>query len=217
MDERRQGTVMAVQGNVVDVRFDGFLDDFLLFQARVAELGIYNSLSQTLLRLTAPGVPELYQGAELWELTLVDPDNRRPVDFGRRQAMLAELQTQIEAASEDLAPLARRLLDERVDGRVKLYVLHRALTYRGQHPRLFHQGDYVPLEVSRGRSNHVCAFLRSRDREEIVVAVPRLLASLAGAGPPVGTTGAGSCLSRPCSAPSRSRCWSGRTPCEPNS
>ena len=165
-----------------------FLDDFEPFQGRVAGLGIYNSLSQTLLRLTAPGVPELYQGAELWELTLVDPDNRRPVDFGRRRAMLAELQTRVEGAGEGLTSLASGLLAERADGRVKLYVLDRALTYRRHHPRLFHQGDYVPLEVSRGRSNHVCAFSRSGDGEEIVVAVPRLLASLAGDGPPVGTS-----------------------------
>jgi (1->4)-alpha-D-glucan 1-alpha-D-glucosylmutase len=167
---------------------NGFLDDFLPFQARVAELGIYNSLSQTLLRLAAPGIPELYQGAELWELSLVDPDNRRPVDFGRRQAQLAELEAQITAAGEDLMPLARRLLERRADGRVKLYVLRQGLGYRRRQPALFLHGDYRPLEVSAGRSNHVCAFLRSHEEREVVVAAPRLRASLPGDGPPVGSS-----------------------------
>ncbi|HSB40920.1 MAG TPA: malto-oligosyltrehalose synthase [Methylomirabilota bacterium] len=163
-----------------------FLDAFLPFQARVAELGIYNSLSQTLLRLTAPGIPELYQGAELWELSLVDPDNRRPVAFDRRRALLADLQARMEAAGGDLTRLAGTLVDERADGRIKLYVLHRALTYRRQHPQLFLQGDYVPLEIGGARANHVCAFLRGRDGQEVVIAVPRLLASLSHDGPPLG-------------------------------
>ena len=163
-----------------------FLDDFLPFQARVAELGIYNSLSQTVLRLAAPGVPEIYQGAELWELSLVDPDNRRPVDFGRLQAVLAELRSRTEAAGADLTALTRLLFEHRHDGRVKLHVIQRGLAYRREHPRLFRRGDYIPLEVSRDRSNHVCAFARSHDREEVVVAVPRLLVGLIGGGVPVG-------------------------------
>jgi (1->4)-alpha-D-glucan 1-alpha-D-glucosylmutase len=183
-----EGALRAFVGRLLDRSGPNeFLDDFLVFQARVAELGIYNSLSQTLLRLTAPGVPELYQGAELWELSLVDPDNRRPVDFGRRRAVLAEAQARAGAAGEDLLPLARELLAARADGRVKLYVLHRALIHRRQHPALYLQGSYLPLEVSGDRSDHVCAFLRSKDGEEIVVAVPRLPSSLAGDGPPVGT------------------------------
>jgi (1->4)-alpha-D-glucan 1-alpha-D-glucosylmutase len=163
-----------------------FLDDFRPFQTRVAELGIYNSLSQTVLRLAAPGVPELYQGSEFWELSLVDPDNRRPVDFGRRQAALAAMRGWIETASADLAGPVRELVEQRQDGRIKLYVVHRGLTYRRAHPRLFLRGDYVPLEVSGTRANHVCAFARSHAGEEVVVAVPRLPASLIGSGPPLG-------------------------------
>jgi (1->4)-alpha-D-glucan 1-alpha-D-glucosylmutase len=155
---------------------NAFLDNFLPFQARVAELGMYNSLAQTVLRLAAPGVAELYQGAELWELSLVDPDNRRPVDFSCRQAALAELRRRIDDAGADLAGLARALLEERHDGRIKLYVVHRGLGYRREHPRLFLRGDYVPLEVNGSRSNHVCAFARSHDSEEVIVMVPRLLA-----------------------------------------
>jgi (1->4)-alpha-D-glucan 1-alpha-D-glucosylmutase len=164
-----------------------FLDDFCAFQARVAELGIYNSLSQTVLRLAAPGIPELYRGAELWELSLVDPDNRRPVDFGRRQAALAELRDRIEGG-RDLAGLARTLVDQRQDGRIKLYVIHRGLAYRREHPRLFLRGDYIPLEVRGDRSNHVCAFARLHDVEEVVIAIPRLLSRLIGSGVPMGPT-----------------------------
>ena len=163
-----------------------FLDDFRPFQARVAELGLYNSLSQTILRLAAPGIPELYQGAELWELNLVDPDNRRPVDFARRHAALAELSGRIEAADADLAGLARDLLEQRQDGRVKLYVIQRGLAYRREHAQLFLRGNYVPLEVSGARANHVCAFARSYAEEEAIVVVPRLLSPLIGLGMPLG-------------------------------
>ena len=165
---------------------NAFLDDFLPFQGRVAELGMYNSLAQVVLRLAAPGVPELYQGAELWELNLVDPDNRRPVDFRMRQDALAELRRGIDEARTDLAGLARTLLEERHDGRIKLYVVHRGLEYRREHPWLFLRGDYIPLEVSGSRSNHVCAFARAHDSEEVVIAVPRLLSRVSGGVVPVG-------------------------------
>jgi (1->4)-alpha-D-glucan 1-alpha-D-glucosylmutase len=137
--------------------------------------------------LTAPGVPELYQGAELWDLNLVDPDNRRPVDFTRRQAALTALRGRIEAAGADLAGLAGELLEQRHDGRVKLYVIQRGLAYRREHPQLFLRGDYVPLEVSGARANHGCAFARSHGEEEVIVVVPRLLSPLIGPGMPVGS------------------------------
>jgi (1->4)-alpha-D-glucan 1-alpha-D-glucosylmutase len=162
-----------------------FLDDFRPFQARIAELGIYNALSQTVLALAAPGIPEIYQGAELWELSLVDPDNRRPVDFARRRAALADLRARIDGG--DLAELARVLLEQRQDGCIKLYVIHRGLGYRRDHPELFLGGDYVPLDVSGERANHICAFSRARDGKQLVVAVPRLLAPLvSGGAPPAG-------------------------------
>jgi (1->4)-alpha-D-glucan 1-alpha-D-glucosylmutase len=159
-----------------------FLEDFGAFQARIAEMGVRNSLAQTVLRLAAPGVPELYQGAELWELHLVDPDNRRPVDFGRREALLGELRAHIEAAAGDLARLARALFEERHDGRVKLYLILRGLAFRRQHPRLFQRGDYVPLAASGAWSNTLCAFARTHESDEIVVAVPRSASRLIGAG-----------------------------------
>src|SRR4029450_14136038 len=112
------------------------------------------------------------------ELKPVAPDNRRPVDFARRQAPLAELRGRIEAAGADFAGLADELLEQRQDGRVKLYVIQRALAYRREHAQLFLRGGYVPLEVSGARANHVCAFARSHAEEEVIVVVPRLLAPL---------------------------------------
>ena len=93
-----------------------FLADFEPFARRVAELGIWNSLSQTVLKLTCPGVPDLYQGTELWDFSLVDPDNRRPVDYARRRAFLQSLRQRAEAQEGTLGKLARELVDKRIDG-----------------------------------------------------------------------------------------------------
>jgi (1->4)-alpha-D-glucan 1-alpha-D-glucosylmutase len=110
------------------------------------------------------------------------------VDFARRQATLAELHGRIQAARADFVGLAGELLEQRQDGRIKLYVIQRALTYRREHAELFLRGDYVPLEVSGVRANHVCAFARSLAEEEVIVVVPRLLASLIGREMPVGSS-----------------------------
>src|SRR5207253_4351799 len=108
---------------------DPFRQDLAALQRRVAFFGQVNSLSQTLLKLTSPGVPDLYQGTELWDFSLVDPDNRRPVDYGRRAAMLKKL---VDAFAEerDRARTARRLLDQWTDGRVKLWLIWRLLAWR---------------------------------------------------------------------------------------
>ena len=103
---------------IVDRRRSQFLTSFLPFQARVAELGIYNSLSQLAIKMTAPGVPDFYQGTEFWDLHLVDPDNRRPVDYDRRREVLAAL----DACATPAGECAEQLLAHRADGRVKLFV-----------------------------------------------------------------------------------------------
>src|SRR5262249_16121717 len=107
-----------------------FVDAFRPFARQVALYGMVNSLSQTLLKITAPGIPDFYQGSELWDLALVDPDNRRPVDFAQRHALLDSLMARVRDESADLAPLCAELLKDWPDGRVKLYVTHRALTLR---------------------------------------------------------------------------------------
>ena len=157
------------------------LDDFLAregfqrFRAKIAHYGMYNSLSQTLLKCTVPGVPDIYQGTELWDFSLVDPDNRRPVDYQHRQQLLHMLQQRIASAGEDLRSVVRELMERRGDGCVKLYVTHRALCYRRQQPELFLRGDYVPLAVVGPKARHICAFARRYEGHTVLVVVPRLL------------------------------------------
>ena len=139
---------------------------------------MYNSLSQTLLKLTAPGVPDIYQGNELWDFSLVDPDNRRPVDYDRRRRVLQTLQERIAAADSDLRAVARDLLDHREDGWVKLYVTHLALTYRREHPELFLRGEYIPVEAAGPQARHICAFARRHGSHGILVVAPRLLTQI---------------------------------------
>jgi (1->4)-alpha-D-glucan 1-alpha-D-glucosylmutase len=152
-----------------------FLRDFLPFQRRIARAGMLNSLAQLTLKLASPGVPDIYQGAELWDLSLVDPDNRRPVDYARRSAYLEEI-TAIDDAGR--AAAARALLAAWPDGRVKLYVTHRALTLRRERHALFRAGGYTPLEAEGPRREHVCAFARTHGEEAVIAAVPRLTTRL---------------------------------------
>jgi (1->4)-alpha-D-glucan 1-alpha-D-glucosylmutase len=159
-----------------------FLRDFLPFQARVSHLGLFNSLSQVLLKIASPGVPDIYQGTELWDFSLVDPDNRRPVDYDRRRRLLAELKQDVTAAP-NLPAFARQLTGAKEDGRIKLYVTHRALLCRREHQGLFTTGEYSPAEALGSRRDNVVAFVRRLQDQAAVVVVPRLLAHLiAGAG-----------------------------------
>ncbi len=158
---------------------DLFLQEFLPFAREIARLGALNSLSQTLLKLTVPGVPDVYQGNELWDFSLVDPDNRRPVDYGMRAKLLAGLEEM--SSGDDLAGgLAPMLEDgEWQDGRPKLYLTWRALKLRGERPDLFSEGEYVPLEVSGEGADRLVAFARASGKDVAVVVAPRLMAPLA--------------------------------------
>jgi (1->4)-alpha-D-glucan 1-alpha-D-glucosylmutase len=145
-----------------------FLADFLEFHRRVARFGLLNSLSQTLLRLTAPGVPDTYQGNELWDFSLVDPDNRRPVDYQCRRTMLAEL----ERYGEPL-PL-RELVVNMEDGRCKLLLIWKTLQLRREQSQLFSHGDYRRLRVHGSHAHHLCAFARRCATQSLLVIAPRL-------------------------------------------
>jgi (1->4)-alpha-D-glucan 1-alpha-D-glucosylmutase len=161
-----------------------FLADFLRFQGRIVDAGIWNSLSQVLLKITLPGVPDFYQGTELWDFSLVDPDNRRPIDFQRRVSMFDELSRQ---EANGLIPLVRDLLARRTDGGVKLYVTYKALNFRQAHRQLFEHGDYLPVSASGRRADHVAAFARCEGNTWALIVVPRLLTKLSSsAGPPLG-------------------------------
>lgn len=153
-----------------------FLDDFLPLQARIAKLGAFNSLSQQLLRLASPGVPDIYQGGELWDFSLVDPDNRRAVDYPRRLAALAAVKT--ACAERGGAACAQELIGTLSDGRIKLYLIWKTLTLRRQQEALFRDGDYLPLKAHGLRADHVCAFARRFGGDVLVVVVPRLLGGL---------------------------------------
>ena len=164
---------------VLDNKGDNpFLRDFVDFQKRISSYGMYNSLSQTLLRITSPGVPDFYQGTEVWNFALVDPDNRGPVDYHARIRMHEELKSLEEKVGR--AALARKLWLEKDTGMIKLYLIAKALEYRRKNRGLFEQGEYMPLEVRGSREGNICTFVRRFGGNAAVVAVPRLLAGIVG-------------------------------------
>jgi len=152
-----------------------FLRSFAEFQAPVARAGMYNSLAQTLLKITAPGVPDFYQGAELWDFNLVDPDNRRPIDFAKRRASLASLPADDDG---DLTGLVSQLVSSPQDGRIKLYLTSRALRFRRRRQALFAEGDYLPLTARGQKADHVIAFARASANQTAVVVTGRFFTRL---------------------------------------
>lgn len=171
-----------------------FLDAFLPLQRRVAESGVHKSLVQLVLKLTCPGVPDIYQGCELWDLNLVDPDNRRPVDFATRAALLARLQAWDGLPADRQVAQVDAWRRHWQDGAIKLHVLRRLLALRKAHPELFADGDYLPIAIEsipadsaiaferlhRGRRIVVAAILRAHAGRDICAAVARAIAAPAG-------------------------------------
>jgi (1->4)-alpha-D-glucan 1-alpha-D-glucosylmutase len=156
-----------------------FLNDFLAFQRRVARIGVVHSLAQSLLKIASPGVPDIYQGCELWDLSFVDPDNRRPVDYALRIRRLAEIRTTL-AQGTPRAALAHRLFSDPDDGAIKLYLIWTALAHRRAHLPLYQHGAYRPLEAEGDLKGHVVAFARYHEGQSVLVIVPRLVGSLMG-------------------------------------
>jgi (1->4)-alpha-D-glucan 1-alpha-D-glucosylmutase len=155
-----------------------FLQDFRAFQRLINHYGLFNSLSQTLLKIAGPGVADTYQGTEIWDFSLVDPDNRRPVDYDLRRSTLEQLIAAASACGEDRRTLAQDLVAGKEDGRIKLYVTWQALHCRRDHPKLFSAGMYQPLAVLGTHADHAFAFARHADDSWAIVVVPRLLARL---------------------------------------
>ncbi len=149
-----------------------FLESFARLAQRVALLGALNSLSQITLKATLPGVPDFYQGTEFWDLSLVDPDNRRPVDFAERASLLARMD----------APDWQRLTQNWQDGRIKLAWTRQLLKLRNELADVFTNGNYEPVEVSGAHRDHVIAFTRRRGRDAAIIVVGRLFAPFAQAG-----------------------------------
>ncbi|MFO7760170.1 MAG: malto-oligosyltrehalose synthase [Desulfobia sp.] len=154
-----------------------FQEDFLSFQQKISRLAFFNSLGQTMLKLTSPGVPDIYQGNEFWDYSLVDPDNRRPVDYEHRRRLLENLQGRF-SSGEDSRSLVFDLLHNMEDGRIKLYLIWKVLNFRREFPELFEQGKYLPLKVTGSRADHICSFARCLNGKMMVVSVPRLVGTL---------------------------------------
>ena len=157
---------------------NAFLADFIPFVQCISKCGIWNSLAQTVLKLTAPGVPDIYQGCEIWDFSLVDPDNRRPVDFELRRQMLAAIQLRLQAAPESRQLLVRELLEDPFDGRLKMFVIAQLLHERRMQRGLFTTGAYLPLEAVGPRQEHICAFARRTPQSIVIVVTPRLITQL---------------------------------------
>jgi (1->4)-alpha-D-glucan 1-alpha-D-glucosylmutase len=162
-----------------------FLTTFLPVAEEIARLGAINSLAQTLLKLTSPGVPDVYQGNEVWDFSLVDPDNRRPVDYKRRAEMLSCLTSK----------KPEELLQNWPDGRIKMLLTQRALHFRNENVDLFRSGNYLPLRASGTFADHVIAFARHLDRQSVIVVVPRVSSRIGF--PPVGDHWKGTAIELP--------------------
>ncbi len=185
-----------------------FLASFVPFARHVARLGAINSLAQVVLKAASPGVCDIYQGAELWNLSLVDPDNRREVDYARHNELLNELSPLLEqclgyaarrrtgdrvlvghgsrlrgpesyeTSAENISAELRRRLDRWEDGTIKMFVTAAALRFRQRHPELFLEGAYLPLEARGPQADHVVAFARTFEDHVVVAVVPRLIVPL---------------------------------------
>src|SRR5438876_249664 len=141
-----------------------FIPAFIPVAKETARLGAVNSLAQLLLKLTSPGVPDIYQGNEIWDYSLVDPDNRRPVDYNRRREMLESLAT----------GNAHDLVRDWADGRIKMFLTQRISQFRRQHAELFQHGEYLPLTPSGTFAECCVSFAREREDQWIIVIAPRL-------------------------------------------
>jgi (1->4)-alpha-D-glucan 1-alpha-D-glucosylmutase len=153
-----------------------FLPVFVPVAKEIARLGAVNSLAQILLKLTSPGVPDIYQGNEIWDFSLVDPDNRRPVDYKRRREMLQSITTS----------KAHDLLANWADGRIKIFLTQRVLQFRREHAELFQRGEYVPLTPSGTFAECTVSFARTLGDQWIVVITPRFSSRVGF--PPIGDT-----------------------------
>ncbi|MBW1987297.1 MAG: malto-oligosyltrehalose synthase, partial [Deltaproteobacteria bacterium] len=152
-----------------------FLSEFEPFQKLVAHYGIFNSLSQTLLKITCPGVPDFYQGTELWDLNLVDPDNRRPVNFDQRRQFLKEIR---KREHYDPLGLISDLWASREDGQLKLFLIYQALQARKERQELFQAGAYLPVPAAGKYKDQVISFLRTHGNSAALIVVPRWLTAI---------------------------------------
>lgn len=167
-----EGFISFIDAILKDSEENRFLPEFIPFQRKAAWYGVFNSLSQALLKIASPGVPDFYQGTELWDLTLVDPDNRRPVDHAKRAALLDHI---IEREKAGPASLARELLEDLTDGKVKLFLIYRALKARNAQAHIFTEGGYNVLHVRGAHRTSVISFARGDNDGQAIAIAPRFL------------------------------------------
>ncbi len=175
-DSEYEGACVAFVSALLDTRRrNRFLESFLPLQRKVAFYAMFHSLSQVLLKATSPGVPDFYRGNELWDFSMVDPDNRRPVDVALRERLLSEI---IAGYESDAASLSANLLEHASDGRIKLFLTWRCLQARRNLRDLFTHGEYLPLEVEGRHRERVVAFARRNETQWAITLAPRLLCSV---------------------------------------
>jgi (1->4)-alpha-D-glucan 1-alpha-D-glucosylmutase len=175
-DEQYDAAIRDFVGDILDrEKGSSFLRDFLEFQEFVERAGVVNSLAQVVAKVTLPGVPDFYQGTELWDFSLVDPDNRRAVNYDFRRQMLASV---TELAESDNRAAIAEFLATLPDGRLKLFITQRSLATRRNHEELFRLGGYIPLKAIGNLHENILAFARTHGERVIVVVLPRLSARL---------------------------------------
>jgi (1->4)-alpha-D-glucan 1-alpha-D-glucosylmutase len=151
-----------------------FLTDFLKFQKKIAKLAVFNSLSQTLLKITSPGVPDFYQGTEFWNLTLVDPDNRDKINFAKRKAALKYIKSKTDKKTK----LIEELLNNSGDGRIKLFLIYTSLKTRNENTDIFAHGKYISFKCAGECKNNIVAFKREYENKKIMVIASRFFGEL---------------------------------------
>ena len=182
-DEAVQQFIAAV---LDPTKSGAFLEDLRAFQKPMSHFGMINSLAQTLVKIAAPGVADFYQGSELWDLSLVDPDNRRPVDYHKRRQMLGELRSRSQTNGGEQLRLAKELVSCMADGRIKLYVTNKGLETRREMPGLFTRGSYTSLVANGAHAEQAFGFLRSSNTHSAIAVAPRLISWLTEGGLPCG-------------------------------
>ena len=173
--EYEEACICFVKNILTPSENNSFFKEFLLFQKKIAYYGVFNSLSQVLLKITSPGVPDFYQGTELWDLNLVDPDNRRPVDFEKRKKFLQDI---ITKEKEDILGLIKELLANKEDGKIKFFLIYQALRARKENVAVFKKGAYLPLRTEGKFKTCVIAYVRMYEGTWIITIVPRFLTKL---------------------------------------
>jgi malto-oligosyltrehalose synthase len=184
-EDYEAGTLGFVERLLESSPSNDFLEDFLPFQARIARLGVLNSLCQCAIAMTMPGVPDIYQGCELWDFNMVDPDNRRPVVFEGRQHLLSEVQQRLRGPVSERAGALRSWLEDWRDGKIKLALTAALLALRRDEADLFHHGSYEPLRFEGRAARHLFGFMRRRGGKTCLLVTGRLFARLVGEPPQI--------------------------------